>query len=51
MFLFGLGAELRISSCCRGLTGKNTEQAQGIEQQLRQQQRHNVEAQASSQSS
>ena len=41
LFLFGLRAELRINSCCRGLTGKTANRAQGVEQQLRQQQRYN----------
>jgi hypothetical protein len=42
LFLFGLRPELRISSCCRGLTRKTGSRAQGVEQPLRQQQRHNV---------
>jgi hypothetical protein len=40
LFLFGLRAELRISSLLQGLDRKNREQDQGLEQQLLQQQRH-----------
>src|SRR5260370_27151668 len=33
LFLFGLRAELRISSCRRGLTGKTGSRAQGVERE------------------